>query len=157
MRYSSETRRWDSVAAIPSIEVACGRASSPVTLIGDVLYWVRTYENIIVFDNTTKALYYVQCPQETHDDILNDKLHTIKGKNGGVDLAVMRGFTLLTWCSVRSSSVDHVWILEREVDLSNLLVLDKSLSYDGRCKPKILCACEDRDILVVRVKNVVYQ
>jgi hypothetical protein len=156
MRYSSETCRWDSIVAMPSIEVACVRASSPATLIGDVLYWVTTYENIIVFDNTPKAPYYVQCPQETHDDILNHRLHTFKGKNGGVCLAVLRVFTLRTWCSVRSSAIDHVWILEREVDLSNFLVLDMSLSYDGRCKPKILCACEDRDILVVRVKNVVY-
>jgi hypothetical protein len=116
-----------------------------------------TYENIISFDNTTMTLYYVQCPQETRDDILNHRIHTIKGKNGGVDLAILRGFTLHTWRSVRSSTIDHVWILEREVDLSNLLVLDTSLSYDGRCKPKVLCACEDRDMLVVRVKNVVYQ
>jgi hypothetical protein len=96
MRYSSETRRWDLIAAMPSIEVACVRASSPATLIGDVLYWVTTYENIIAFDNTTKALYYVQCPQETHDDILNHRLHTIKGKNGGVGLAILRDFTLRT-------------------------------------------------------------
>jgi hypothetical protein len=102
-------------------------------------------------------LYYVQCPQETPDDILNRRLHTIKGKNGGVGLAVLRGFTLQTWCGVRSSAIDYVWILKREVDLSNLLVLDTSLSYDGRYKPKILCVCEDRDILVVRVKNVVCQ
>jgi hypothetical protein len=113
------------------------------------LYWVMTYENIISFDNTTMTLYYVQCPQETHDDILNHRLHTIKGKNGGVGLAILRGFTLHTWCSVRSSAIDHVWILEREVDLSNLLVLDTSLSYDGRCNPKILCACEDREYPVV--------
>jgi hypothetical protein len=142
MRYSSETRRWGSIAAMPSTKVACVLASSPTTLIGDVFYWVTTYENIIAFDNTTKAMYYVQCPQETHDDILNCSVHTIKRKNGGVGLAVLRGFTLRTWCSVRSSSVDHVWILERAVDLSNLLLLDMSLSYDGRCKPKILCACE---------------
>jgi hypothetical protein len=62
IRYSSETHRWDSIIAMPSIEVACVRASSPATLIGDVLYSVMTYENIIAFDNTTKALYYVQCP-----------------------------------------------------------------------------------------------
>ena len=141
--YSSETRRWDSIAAMPMIAMACVHASSPATLIGDVLYWVTTYEYIIAFDNTTKALYYVQCPQETHDDISNGRLRTIKVQNGGVGLAVIRGFTLRTWCSVRSSTGDHVWILDREVDLSNLLVLDTSLSYDGTCKPKILCTCED--------------
>jgi hypothetical protein len=79
---------------MPSMEVACVRASSLATLTGEVLYWVTAYENIIAIDNTTKALYYVQCPQETYDDILNHKLHAIKGKNGGVGLAVMRGFTL---------------------------------------------------------------
>jgi hypothetical protein len=47
MRYSSETRGWDSIAAMPSIEVACVHASSPANLIGDVFYWVTTYENII--------------------------------------------------------------------------------------------------------------
>jgi hypothetical protein len=57
---------------------------------------VTTYENIIAFDNTTKALYYVQCPQETHDDILNHRLHTIKGKNGGVGLSILRDFTVQT-------------------------------------------------------------
>jgi hypothetical protein len=94
MRYSSKTHRWDSIITMPSIEVSCVRASSLATLVGDVLYWVMTYENIIAFDNTTKALYYAQCPQEIHDDILNHRLHTIKGKNGGVGLAVLRGFTL---------------------------------------------------------------
>jgi hypothetical protein len=109
------------------------------------------------FENTTKTLYYVQCPQETHDDISNGRLRTIKGKNGCVGLAIIRGFTLQTWCSVRSSAGDHVWILDREVDLFNLLVLDTYLSYDGTCKLKILCTCEDRDILVIRVKTVVFQ
>ena len=156
--YSSETRRWDLIAAIPVVPMARVHASSPATLIGDVLYRVTTYKYIIAFDNTTKALYYVQCPQETHDDISNRRLHTFKGQNGGVGLAVIRGFTLRTWCRVRPSAGDHdVWILDREVDLSNLLVLDTSLSYDRRCKTKILCACEDRAILVIRVKKVVFQ
>jgi hypothetical protein len=154
MRYSSETRIWDSIVAMPSIEVACVRASSLASHRGCFILGNDIW-NIIAFDNTTKALYYLQCPQETHDDILNHRLHTIS--NVGVGLAVLRGFTLWTWCSVRSSAIDHVWIPEREVNLSNLLILDTSLSYDGRCKPKILCACEDRDILVVKVNNIVYQ
>ena len=99
------------------------RASSPATLIGDVFYWVTTYKYIIAYDNTKKALHYVECPQETHDDIFNCRLHTIKGRNGGVGLAVLRGFILRTWWSVRSSEGDHVWSLDREVDLSNLLLL----------------------------------
>ena len=93
-RYSSGTRRWDLMAAMPLISMACVRASSPATLISDVFYWVTTSKYIIAYDNTTKALYYVKCPEETHDDIFNCRLHTMKGRNGGVGLAVLRGFIL---------------------------------------------------------------
>ena len=98
---------------------------------------------ILAFDNTTNALYYVNCPEETHVDLHKCRVHTIKGHNGDLVLAVVKGYTLRTWYSVRSVPGDHVWSLHREIDLSKLISLDTSLPYNGTCIEKILCTCED--------------
>jgi len=85
------------------------------------------------------------------------RLHTIKGLNGGIGLSLLRGSTLQCWGSVISTEGDHVWSLDREIDLSSLLGCGTSLLYDDRFKQKILCACEDRDILVIRMNDGVFQ
>src|SRR5664279_4125838 len=128
----------------------------PATLIGDILYWPMKSNYIIAFDNVTRDLYYVECPRETHD-IFRRNLHIIKGHNGGVGLVVVRGFTLQTCCSVRSSIVNHAWTPHRNVDLTTLLALDTSFPYLWNYVVKILCAFEDKYIMVVRAKEGVFQ
>ena len=70
---------------------------------------------------------------------------------------VVRGFTLQTWCSTRSLTGDHAWTPHRNVDMATLLALETSLPYHWKHTVKILCAFEDRDIVVVRAKEGVFQ
>ena len=109
------------------------------------------------FNNTTKALYYVNCPEETHVDLQKCRVHTIKGQNGDLGIVVLKGYTFQTWYSVRSVPGDHVWSPHREIDLSKLFLLDTSLPYNGTCVQKILCTCEDTETLVIRMKEGVFQ
>ena len=115
------------------------------------MYWPTKSNCIIAFDNLSKDLYYVECPQRTHE-IYRRNLHIIKGHNGGVGLVVVTGFTLQTWCSARSSIGDHAWLPHRNVDLATLLALDTSFPYYWNHTVRILCTFEDRDIVVVRAK-----
>ena len=70
---------------------------------------------------------------------------------------VLRCLTLQTWCSARLSPGVYAWTLHRDVDLSTLLALDTSFPYSCNVDVKILCTFEDRDIVIVRAKEEVFQ
>ena len=112
---------------------------------------------IIAFDNVTRALYYIECPDETHD-IFRTNLHIFKGHNGDVALAVIIDFTLETWSSERSSTGKwEAWVPHTKLELDTLLGLDTSLPYHGKYAIRLLCAFEDRNMLVVRAKEGAFQ
>jgi hypothetical protein len=52
-----------------SVEMTWVHELNPTTLLGGVLYWLTTSTYLIVFDNMTKALFYVEWLQETHGDL----------------------------------------------------------------------------------------
>ena len=86
-RYSSELGVWEKwVAPVEKLAEIDNRSA---TLIRGILYWPMKSRYIIAFDNVTRALYYIECPDETHD-IFRPNLHIFKGHNGDVALAVIR-------------------------------------------------------------------
>ena len=101
-RYSSELGKWEDWIEPTEMLAKIDRKLS--TLIGDILYWPRMNSRyIIVFDNVTTKLCYIECPHETHD-ISRHNFVIAKGHNGDVALAVIRYFSLNTLSSARSST-----------------------------------------------------
>jgi hypothetical protein len=64
---------------MPQIEMALVHESSPTSLIGGVLYWVMLSTYLIAFDNMTKNLCYVNCSEETHDDLFKCNFTLLRG------------------------------------------------------------------------------
>ena len=154
-RYSLELGQWEHW-------IECTRTllthidKRPATLIGDTLYWPTRNIYIIAFNNKTTTLSYLEWPHET-DDILIRNLHIIQGHGGGIGLVFIRNFTLHMWSSGRSSTGDHEWTPHNNVNLATLLSLDTSFPYHGEHAAKLLCAFEDKDRVIVRVKEGVFQ
>ena len=154
-RYSVESGAWEYLTE--STPMLAEIDHRPATVICDILYWPTKSRYIIALDNAKKSLKYIECPDETHD-IFRLNLHIFKGHNGDVALAVIRYFTLQTWSSTRSSAGDHVsWTHHINVELDTLLALGKSFPYHGKYAVRLLCIFKDRDVLVVRVKEGVFQ
>ena len=51
----------------------------------------------------------------------------------------------------------YAWTLHRDVDLATLLALDTSFQYSCNVDVKILRTFEDRDIVIVKMKEEVFQ
>jgi hypothetical protein len=128
----------------------------PATLIGDILYWPMKSRYIISFNNMMRRLKYIECPYEMHNAFRRN-LHIFKGHNGDVSLAIIRGFTLETWSSARSSTYAHSWMRQLNIELDTLLTLDTSFPYVGKYAIRLLCVFEDRDMLVVLAKEGAFQ
>jgi hypothetical protein len=111
---------------------------------------------ILPFNNAERVLKYIECPHQTHA-IFRRNLHIFKGHNGDIALAVIRGFTLETWSYARSSTYAHSWMCLLNVELDTLLALDTSFLYHRKYVVRLLCVFEDRDMLVVRAKEGVFQ
>ena len=96
-------------------------------------------------------------PHETHD-ISKRNFVISKGNNGDAALAVIRDFTLNTWSSARSSTVKwDAWVPRIKVELDTLLGLEKSWAYGGKDAVRLLCAFEDREIVVLWEKEGVFE
>ena len=154
-RYSSESGEWkyltESTPMLAEID------HRPAIVIGDILYWPTKSRYIIALHNVKEDLKYIECPHETRD-IIRLNVHIFRGHNGDVALAVIRNFTLQTWSSTRSPTGDHEsWQHHIKVELDTLLPIDTSFPYHGKCEVRLLCVVEDSDILVVWVKEGVFQ
>ena len=104
----------------------------------------------------SRSLYYVECPHETHD-IVRHNLHIIRGHNGDVGIAVIRGFGLQTWCSARSSTGNDEWIPHSNVNLASILALDTSSALCKIYAVRLLCAVENKYMVIVEAVDGVFQ
>ena len=96
-------------------------------------------------------------PHETHD-ISRRNFVITKGHNGDVALAVIRDFSLNTWSSARSSTGKwEAWVPHIKVELDILLGLDKSWASGGKDAVRLLCAFEDREMVVIWAKEGVFE
>jgi hypothetical protein len=94
----------------------------PATLIWDILYWPMKSRYIIAFDNVMRRLKYIECTYEMHN-VFRQNLHIFKGHNRDVSLAIIRGLTLETWSSARSSTDAQSWMRQLNIELDILLTL----------------------------------
>jgi hypothetical protein len=153
--YSPDSKEWEFLARSTPMLSEIDRR--PATLIGGILYWPTKSRYIIELDHAKKALKYIQCPHETHD-IFMLNIHIFKGHNGDVALAVIRDFTLQTWASTRSSTGDHEsWTCHINFELDTFFGLDTSFPYNWKHAVRLLCVFEDKNELVVRAKEGVFQ
>lgn len=153
-RYSSELGGWEDL--INHTQMMEHVDNMPATLIGDILYWPTKYRYIIAFNNITMRLSYVKVLHTT-DDIFRRNLYIVKMHGGGVGRAVIIGFTLQMWSSARSSAGDYDWTPHSNVNLAAILALDTSFPCHGKHVLRLLCAFEDRDMVIVWAKEGVFQ
>jgi hypothetical protein len=155
-RFSSELGEWENWMRRFWVEELVYNDMS-ATLIEDTLYWLAKTRYLIAFNNATRKLSYVLCPHMTPDRF-NDNIHIIKEHGGQVGLAVFRCFTLETWSSSeRSSTSNPEWTPHSNVNLATLLGIDTLFPFHGKRAVRILCAFEDKDMVVVWTNEGVFQ
>ena len=128
----------------------------PGTIVGNVMYWVMSVNHLFSFNMIDSSMSYIEQPHEV-DTILRRNVHVMKIRNHELGVAAVINFEMRIWRMEADLDETICWIPHKVIQLQRIISFPRTTPLCWKPKAILLHVFEDREMVIVRTADGVYE